>query len=569
MALNILKKRWQKLLITALLLFFILISIPAFFINRYWSPILASKLQSTILASTDSLYSLSFSSASLHILQGKIVFDKIELKPNLEVYNRRKKQHLAPNSLYDLQIKRLVIHHIHPITLYLEKKLDISQIVISAPNLRVDYEQNRNEDTLVSNKKTPYQLISKVLKSVHVQNIMLNDVKFKYTDHSGAKPDISEFNELNFSATDFLLDSTTHVSSSRFLFCADVSGELHHYEGTSNDKRYHYNIASLKFSTRSSQLDIAGMSFLPVKSPDQFFKGTKEDCYALKLDSLRLNHFDFKSYNKYHKFYGSKLLLNNGSIKVYSNPAPKDTTSERSGNFPHVLLRKLKMDTRIDTVEINKIDVAYTEYNKKSSQAGTVIFNNTSAKFLNITNNKAALQKNNIATAQLQTYFMNYGRLNLQFAFNLTDENAAFSYKGHLGTMDLHKVNPVAMPLALVKIASGEVQKLDFEMHADKNTAKGLLTVLYSDLKISLLKKDDENKLKKMGIVSLLANALVIKRNNPTEGEAPRSFNIVYSRKSNTPFFGFLWRSLFVGLKSSAGYDANTENTVKQKMSDF
>lgn len=122
MALNILKKRWQKLLITALLLFFILISIPAFFINRYWSPILASKLQSTILASTDSLYSLSFSSASLHILQGKIVFDKIELKPNLEVYNRRKKQHLAPNSLYDLQIKRLVIHHIHPITLYLEKK---------------------------------------------------------------------------------------------------------------------------------------------------------------------------------------------------------------------------------------------------------------------------------------------------------------------------------------------------------------------------------------------------------------------------------------------------------------
>jgi hypothetical protein len=30
-----------------------------------------------------------------------------------------------------------------------------------------------------------------------------------------------------------------------------------------------------------------------------------------------------------------------------------------------------------------------------------------------------------------------------------------------------------------------------------------------------------------------------------------------------------MWKSLFVGLKSSAGYDAATEQTVKKKINDF
>jgi hypothetical protein len=569
MALKFLKKRWQKVWFTAAVSFFAIIAILSFLINIYWSPILADKLRSTILTSTDSLYSVSFSSASLHILKGKIVIDKIELKPNIEVYNRRKKQHLAPNSLYDLQIKRLVINHVHPLKLYFDQKLDIAQIVISAPNLHVDYEQNRDQDTVIKDKKTPYQLISKVLKSIHIQSILLNDVKIKYTDHSGSKPDVSEFQDLNFVATDFLLDSVSQKDKSRFLFCSDLSAELNNYNGTSDDERYTYQIQTLRFSTRSSQLNIIGMSFLPTKGADDFFKGTKSDCFAIKLDSLRLDNFDFKIYSKYHTLYGSNLILTNGSVQIFDNPAPGDSTKDNSGSFPPAMLKKLKTDLRIDTIQVNKIGVTYTEYNKKSGQPGSVSFNNISGKFFNITNNKAALQKNNIATAQLQTYFMNYGKLDVQFAFNLTDERTPFTYKGQMTGMDLHKINPVTGPLAMVNIASGSLNKLDFNMRADNTVCRGNVTILYSDLKIALLKKGDDDKLKKMGIASLLANALVIKRNNPTGNEAPRTFNVVYKRPKSASFFSFMWKSLFVGLKSSVGYDASTEATVKQKIGEF
>lgn len=568
MALTFLKKRWQKVTFCITLSAIVIISVFASLINLYWSPILAAKVKATVLSSTDSLYSVSFSNADLHVIRGTIVINNIELKPNLQVYNRRKKQHLAPNSLYDLQIKRLVLTHVHPIQLYY-KKLDINQIVISSPTLRVDYEQNRDQDTSI-NMKFPYQAISKVLKSAHVKSILLSDIKFKYVDHSRGKPYTFEINDLNFSATEFLLDSVSQYDKSRFLFCKDVSVELNNYEGISDDKHYRYNINNLTFSTQSSQLNITGIKYLPVITPGDFFKTTKADCFALKLDSLQLNNFDFKSYSKYHKIQGSKLTIGHGGFQVFDNPALNDTIKDRVCTFPQFLLAGLKTDIKIDTIRANKIGIAYTEYSPLSEQSGTISFTNTSGYIFNVTNNKAALQKNNIAKAQLESFLMNYGKLDVQLALNLTNANASFAYKGHMDQMDLRKVNPVAAPLGMVKISSGKLKSLDFDIQADKTRANGNVMVLYNDLKISVLKKDDENKLKKMGILSLLANALVIKRNNPTYDGAPaRSFKVNYARKPTQSIFTFMWKALFTGLKSSAGYDAAVEETVIKKMTDF
>lgn len=568
MVIKFVKKSWQKVLLGAFGLLLAIIIVAAYSINNYWSPILADKLKTTVLNSTDSLYSVNFSNARFHFLSGKIVINDIELKPNIEIYNRKKKNHIAPNSLYNLQVKRLVITHIHPLNLYFTNKLDINKIVLSEPHLHVDYEQNRDQDTVIKDKKTPYQLISKVLKAIHVQSIMLNDVKFKYVDHSVIKPDTLEFSQVNLSATDFLLDSASQNNKTRFLFSKDVSAELNNYEGITYNNRYKYKIKQITFSTFSSQLNITGISFSPIQTNLDFFKNTTNNRFTVQLDSLRLNNFDFKNYSKYHKLYASSLSLTNGKLDVVLNPRRRDTTIDKTESIPQIALKKLKMDMRIDTIQVKKIGVYYTEYNAKTGQPGMLNFNNVSGRFLNITNNKTALQKNNIATAQIQAYFMNQGKLDAQFGFNLTDENAAFTFKGTLGAMDLKKVNPITMPLALIKISSGTVKKLDFDMHADKKIAKGTLTLLYNDLKISVLKSDD-NGVKKMGIVSLLANALVIKRNNPTENEPPRSSNIIYNRRKYSSIFSYMWKSVFTGLKESAGFDPLTEQTVAQKIKDF
>jgi len=569
MAVKFLKTRRQRVLFRVVVSTLAIICIIGVAINFYFSPKLDQKLKNTILTSTDSLYSLNFSKANLHVLQGKIVIDNIVLQPNLDVYNRRKKVNLAPNSLYEVKIRRLVINHIHPFKLYFDRKLDIDQLVISEPDLIVNYEQNRDQDTVIKDKKTPYQLISKVLKSIHIENILLNDVKLKYVNRNGDKPDAMEFKELNLSATDFLLDSTSQFSKTRFLFCEDVGAELNNYNGTSDDKRYAYQVKKVRFSTRSSELNISGMSFLPTESANTFFKNSQSDYYSIKLDSLRLDHFDFKSYSKYHKLFASNLKLSDGSIHIYANPNPKDTTSDNSVNFPQLLLKRFKIDLKIDTIGIKNISLIYTEYNKKSGKTGTVSFDNTSGELLNITNNKAALQKNNMATVQLKTYFINTARLDVQFSFKLDDENMPFSYKGHLAPMDLQKITPVTTPLAMVKISSGKLKSFDFDFKADRVKSTGKVVILYNDLRVAVLKRDENDNLKKMSIASLLANALVIKRDNPAENGPPRVGEVLWVRKINSSIFTYMWKTLLMGIKESAGYDKQTEQTVKQKVIEF
>jgi len=54
-----------------------IILILALLVNHYWSPILAKKVRSVVLESSNSLYRADFSDAELHVLRGKIIFYNI------------------------------------------------------------------------------------------------------------------------------------------------------------------------------------------------------------------------------------------------------------------------------------------------------------------------------------------------------------------------------------------------------------------------------------------------------------------------------------------------------------
>ncbi len=212
--------------------------------------------------------------------------------------------------------------------------------------------------------------------------------------------------------------------------------------------------------------------------------------------------------------------------------------------------------------------MAYSEYNKKSYQTGTITFNNTQGRFLNVTNNKAALLKNNICTAQLNTLFLNKGEFKVSFIFDLTAKDIAYSYKGSLGAMNLEDISTATMPFAMVKITAGTLKRLDFDIHANNKINQGKLTLLYNNLKVKLLAPDTNmNGFKGKLIESLYANIFILKHDNPDkEGEAPRSFFINYARPKESPFFKTVWNTLLVGIKPSAGLDDKKVQAIQAQL---
>ncbi|MBD1393985.1 hypothetical protein [Mucilaginibacter glaciei] len=567
MALKFLKHKWQKITFGILLALVILVLLPALLINRYWSPILAEKVKSGVLTNTDSLYKVDFAHADLHIIKGEIVIYNIKLRPDTAVYNRKRKQGLAPNNLYELNVKKLVLSRIHPFSLYFKNKLNIGRITLSAPELQVSFRVNHTKDTVGADSRTVWQKINKSLKLIHVGEIYLNDVKFKYINYSGKKPAVSELKEMNLKATDLLIDSATQTDRSRLLYCADITTELYNYTGKSANGLYTYSVKSAKLSTKTSRLNIEGLVLQPL-TPIQFFDDTKADRFTIRLDSLQVNHFDFLNYHKYRSFNAANVMLSTGTLAIYSNPNGVTQTTDRVVTFPHVAIKKIKTAFNIDTLAINDINVLYNEYNKRSKKVGTITFNNTSGQFINLTNNTDSVKKHPLATARLNTLFMERGRLRLQFTFDLTNADNSYSYKGHMGMFDLPRVNKAAMPLAMVKITSGKVNSIDFDLHATNKTTTGNVSLLYENLKVNLLRPDTANKgYSKKTLASLFANSLVIEHDNPNKpGTLPRTAYVSYVRPLTSPFFKTVWQALLSGLKPCVGLGAAKEKDVRAKM---
>jgi hypothetical protein len=563
MAFKYLKHKWQKISLAIVLIFTLLIIIASLLINSYWSPILEGKVKDIVTTSSDSLYMVDFSSAELHVLRGSIVIFNITLKPDTAVYNFKMKQHLAPNNLVELHIKKLVLSNIHPFGLYFRHRLNIGRIILYNPELKVSYQLNHTRDTVLKDNRTAWQKISKSLDYIHIGDILMGDVKFMYKDYSGHKLVISQLKEMNLSAHDLLIDSATQTDRSRLLYCKDITAELNNYTGKTSSGLYSYNVKSLKLSTSKSQLNVLGLTLKPADT-SVFFSKSHRDRFTLRLDSAQLNHFDFLSYHKYRILTASNLVLSNGSFQIFANPNHSKIIKDKIKSFPNAAIDSISADIRIDTVLFRRMRVVYNEYNSKSNQTGTLVFNNTNGSALNFTNNKAALQKNNISTIKLITYFMYRGKLTTTFNFNLTDKDNAFNYKGSLGPMNLQALNQAVMPLAMVKVNSGTLKEFSFDITANRNASKGKVMMLYNDVKVSLLKADTTNdNLKKKMIASLFANIFILKHNNPDNaGEQPRVAYVNYSRTPETAFFKSVWQTLLSGIKPSVGLDKKTQHAV-------
>jgi len=565
--LDFLKLRRNKLGLEILVAFVTISLVLAFLINAYWAPVLAQKIRDAVLKGSDGLYKADFSQAELHILRGNIIFYNITIEPDTAVYNRMCREHRAPNNLVELKVRRLILTNIHPFKLYFKHQLDIGELVLNDPDLHVTYKLNQTKDTVIADNRTAWQQISKNLNAIHIANIFLNDIKLKYDDYSGNKLEISEFKEMSFSASDLLIDSATQKDRSRILYCKEIIAELNNYKGKTADGLYAYKVDHVKLSTLTSKLIFKGLSLEPV-DPKTFFDRTKKDRYTFQLDSLVLNNFDYLGYHRFRTVSVSSMVASNGTFALLNNPGkPSNPAADGSTSFPAHALAEIKTDLEIDTAYVHDVTVSYSEYNDKSYKTGTISFNHTIGKILNITNNKAALAKNNIATAELTTHFMDRGRLNLLFKLNLTDPDMPYSYKGNLGPMDMGKLNTATMPLAMVKITDGNIKSFDFDINADTKISKGKVILLYNGLKVKLLQPDTTFGFSGKLIESLYANIFIIKHNNPdNDGEAPRTFYVHNTRPKSSPFFKTIWNTLLTGIKPAAGLDEKTEKATEAKM---
>lgn len=544
--------KWVGGIVLALIL---IIGGAALYLSAKWKPLLTDKIKTAVYEGSDQLYTIDFKDIHLNLVTGTAVLDSISLYPDSAVFTQLKAIRKAPTHLFRIRVAHLKVNRVSILTAYFKKKIDISSIILANPSIDMVYHKVPKQKDTVKDERTLYQQISKSLKSIFVNDIKIIDADFDY--YNGLKK-LNSVKHLSVNVKNVLIDSASQYDTTRVFHSKDIAFALSGYSALSKDKMYTTKIDTVKGSISNKTVRIVGLKMIPMY-PDLTFSrkySTQKDRYDLAFNEINLSGVDFISLNNDGNLHAKKVAIGPAKVAVFMNRELPPPNFDKGRNYPHLALKRIPFATLVDTLTLNKIDVSYTEFSEKTKERGTLKLDNLSGDIVNLTNDSARLTQKNHAYADLTTYIFGKGKMNVKIDFNLTDKDAAFSYVGNIGSFDMKVLNPLAKSLGLVEIEQGTVQKATFSVNANVRRSTGKVAFYYNDLKVNLLKEGDDGEKKKKGLLSFLANNVLIKNDNPTKGEAVRTANVTYERVPQASFFNLMWKSVFVGIREAVGIGA-------------
>ena len=531
------------------------------------------ELKDLVLNSTDSLYRIEFSTVNTNFLFGNASVVDVNIIPDTNIFNKLVLLQRAPNNIYEVRLKKLTIRNFHPLRFYREKRINIDQLLFEHPsvvmiNKQFEFNENRPPRPL----KSPYAYISKFLKEVSVKSINLRDIRFKYVNKNHAVTETDSLKNLDITLKDWLIDANSATDTTRFFLLKDVLIDLNDYVYATPDSLYHINVNEFSFKASTGQLNIKKFSAVPRYSEMEFGRaaGYAKDRFNIQMSDISLNGIDLPLYVRKQALFAREMNITNGYVSVFNNNELPSRGVERMGKFPHQLLQALKGKLTVKKLNLSNVDLSYAEYDRDSRQKGRITFENTSGTVLNATNEAKAKLKDPFMLANLTTYMMGQGKLDVHFRFDLNAKDGAFSYDGELNNMNGNVLNRITKPLGMVQVKSGVVQKLTFKVVANDRKANGKMDFAYKDLSIGLMKKvEGSDRLRKQGIISMLANALVINPDNPNAKGQFISAPIYFERDPTNSFFSFVWKTLFQGIKYSVGLTPQKEAEIEAQIARF
>jgi hypothetical protein len=549
-----LNKGW-KWLAGVFLVLIVIFGSAALYFSIKWKPLLTEKIKAGIYYGSYHLYKIDFKDVHLNLLRGSATLDSVTLVADSTVYNDLKRNHLAPAHLLDLKLHQLQVSGVGILTAYFKKRLEVDAIVLNKPAMRIIYHKVEKRPDTVIDERTLFQEISKSLKSIQVRKLNIVDAELDYINAAiGRKQNTVQV--LNVEVSDFLLDSASHKDTSRVYYTKEIAFKLVGFQSLTKDRMYTIKADTITGSARGKALNIKGLQMIPMYKDLAFTRKykTQKDRYDLDFEKVAFRGIDFIKLNQDGSLHAQSLTLGPAKASIFMNRELPPPAIDKGKNYPQLALKRLPLPLHLDTLRLNNIHVAYTEYNPITQKRGTVDLENLKGTVLNVTNDSSMLAKNNHAIANLSTRIIKAATINVRLDFNLTAKNGAFSYSGEIGPMDMTALNPLSRTLGLVKIEQGQVKKADFNISGNLQGSTGTMRFYYNDLKVALLKEgEDGEPMKEQGFLSFLANSIIIEDANPSKGQQPRVAKISFQRSPAASFFNLLWKSVFVGIRETIG----------------
>jgi hypothetical protein len=547
------KKKRVSVTAIVLLILVIIITGGILFWNAYKKGIIRHELEKAIREKSKGLYKVKYEDLVLDEINGDLSVSLFTLTYDSLEYDHLLKEKKEPFLLFNIFIPKIEVRGVKTPRALLDKEISGRRLTISNPIIQILYTNAGKDATRTVPDKEIYEQILGNLNLIKLDSVTITGAEIITRNLQTGKSFV-HFLNTSISLLDVSIDSVANADTTRLLFAKEINLDCEKFTWQSLDKLYNYEVDSIAFRSATSAISIKNIRVIPLLKEDAFSRAIsyQTDRLDFAIHDIRLKNADFYALAD-EVIRIDTLFIGSASFKLYRDRKIPRDHKNRVGNYPQQSLQKMTIPLEIKEAIIKNTFIEYKERNTVTNQSGKAQFTDLFATISNITNQEEAMANNSLMVADVQTRFLGKVPLHTKWTFHLGNPDGKFSIQGNMGAVSAETFNVLAVPMGSARLNSGQVHQLSFDLNGTNYQMTGKAKMLYDDLRVVLLKKDEDSvHYKKKGIASWIAN-LKIKNANPDKGKEARTGEIDYKRDVNKSIFNLAWKSLFEGVKEITG----------------
>ena len=351
--------------------------------------------------------------------------------------------------------------------------------------------------------------------------------------------------------------STASIINMQKLAAANRNFRISRFNGSYTDSNSSMAWYNAVLSRPKNEFSVDSFFIEPTLGRDSFMAKQEYqiDHITLKTGRLSLEPLDLESFIKDNTVIGGKLLVENPVLTAY-----RDKRLPFKGGIikplPVELLKRIPTPVSIDLVKFNNASVNYIEFSDKTGEQGTVPVTNLDMEIRSVKNYDIS-EKDSLSVKATATLF-DTAHLSLELDQSYTDTLSGFLVRVKFKPLDLTELNPVLSSLANLQIKSGFMDSAFLRAVGREYLAFGEMKMNYRDLKVIVLKTNDDGTKKPRRFISFLANTFVIKNNNDS-----RTGVVFIERDRERSAINYLVKIAMSGFGTNIGGSTNKKQLRK------
>ncbi|MDL2266283.1 hypothetical protein LJC43_07880, partial [Parabacteroides sp. OttesenSCG-928-G21] len=514
---------------------------------------------------TDGFYALSFDDLSVNVLNGELRIEGIRLHPDPAVFEQWKNRDSLPDLYIKAAIQLIDFKGVNLIWKWRHTQLHFQSFEINDPEIQIFSSKYAWEDVEVEKvqEKTLYEMLSPYIDLLTVKTLNLNNASVLYNLEEDSSTMTYALDDFTFHAYGFRLDSLS-AKSNRLLYSDQIDFSIRNLSLPLDNGCYTLNIGELRLN--NTDLNADSIYLKPAYAKMEFaHKHPKHaDWFDVRIGGVELKGIDIPGYLSEKVVRMQEANISDVVLQNFKNQ--QIIVPRRIIPMIYEGLQKAPVKFFIPNLNISNLFVVYEELAKKGTEPGRLYLTDMYGTFAGFTNIVSSPEQ--FIRLDAEGKLMGEGLFTATWMLPVDSLHDQFLLHAQMERFDLKALNELIVPLAAVRVESGQTSDFVFDMDAGSKRATIRMEFPYQNLKAEVLKEKD-GELAKNGLLSFLANELV-KNNNPdhpdSKGSRLRDVHLTVVRDPYHSTFNYLWQILRPALAESVGISETKQKTAAEAM---